>query len=479
MDTLPDPERVLAAEGYKLRRNIGEGGYGRVWMADTPGGDTVALKIVEGRDGDRTAFDRERDALVRMRNLGLVSEHLVPVDDIEIHEEHGFLSYTMPLADDVSGNPVIDRDAYKARTLAEEISRRGRIPVPECVAVCKRVLGAVKALHDKGFIHRDIKPANVIYVKGLPVLADFGLVTHEGADVSQACSPTNKPPEGVGAMSGDLYAVAVLLYRMATGNKAESFPSSTAGSPTEAFKRLAHVYTMAGEKVPSRRYVNAKAMEMALEWALEDKPAPASMPKRSIWNLFRRASRRKCPDQSVKDRLNRKIRDIVESAKLEARTPQGEQRCMTPEEFNEATNSVCREFERKIGYEPPLVKAACLNAEAVMAPSRRERRKLRKRATALVGGAASVYAILIGLALFFGWSQGIIAVVIAFIIGGPVFLPLALVVGGITAAVIAIKLLFSKDDPKATADQAVKVLLEGVDAAVVALWAKYGDQLSV
>jgi len=77
-----------------------------------------------------------------------------------------------------------------------------------------------------------------------------------------------------------------------------------------------------------------------------------------------------------------------------------------------------------------------------------------------------------------GWGQGFIQSVIAFLIGGPVLWPIALVVGGVTLVAIAAKMYFSKETPAETAERAVNVLLKGVEGAIEALWPDYGEYLS-
>lgn len=479
----PTPEQILAAEGYRLHRQIDEGGYGRVWMADVPGGDLRALKIVECKVGDKTAFERERRAMERVRTLTLNCEFLVPVEDLEVHEEHGFLSYTMPLADDMNGHPVADRAAYRPRTLDTELKKHGRLSVQECVTVTKRVLAALKVLHAKRLIHRDIKPGNVIYLEGKPVLADFGLATHEGIDVSQVSSPSNMPPEGVGAATGDLQAVGVLLYRLATGNPAERFPSPGTHIRDAEFPRLLRVFTMAGETDPSMRYINAQAMELALDWVLEKPPRKKrrdKVPKKS-WLARLLASRQeKEADPPGMTRFKEHVRNIVEAGRLEAVAQSNPQRdYMDQASFSPVVGGVCLEFERRVGHEPPIVKAACLMAQAAMEPDKARREQFVKQAAAVSGGATGIAMVIAGIGMALGWSQGMIHAAIAAFVGVHLLGPIAWIVGGLTLTGVAGLLLFKKDNPKARAENAERVLISGVDEAIEHLWPKYGEQLSL
>lgn len=477
----PTPKTVLTGEGYRLYREIGKGGYGRVWMAEVPGGDLRALKIVEVKNGDTTAFERERSALERVRDLSLSSEFMVPIDDVEIHTAHGFLSYTMPLADDLSGHHIANRDGYRPRSLETELKKHGRLPIKDCIAVTKRILGAVKVLHSKGLIHRDIKPGNVIFLNGHAVLADFGLVTHEGSDISQVCSPSNKPPEGVGAAAGDLRAVGVLLYRLATGNPAEHFPSPVYDIHDPAFPKLSRVFTMAGEDEPSNRYINARAMELALDRVLIKPRKEIPAQSRKLWHPTWKAPKRsEAPDTPGMLKFKTHIRNIVEAGRLDATAQSKPQRdYMNQDEFSKVVANVCLAFERRIGHEPELLIKACLMAQATMEPDKVRREALIKDAAALSGGVSGIGMVITGIGLALGWGQGVIHAVIVFFTGSSLSGPIGWIVGGLTIATIGGYLYFSKASPKASAERAEKALIAGADAAIGELWGRYGDQLSL
>ena len=62
------------------------------------------------------------------------------------------------------------------RTLRHEVRTRGRLPVAECVRIGLALTTALEHLHQHGLVHRDVKPSNVVFVQGVPKLADIGLV---------------------------------------------------------------------------------------------------------------------------------------------------------------------------------------------------------------------------------------------------------------------------------------------------------------
>src|SRR5439155_8074951 len=92
---------------------------------------------------------------------------------------------------------------YTPKTIRSEISRRGRLPFEECLQLSLSLTAALSHLHKGGLVHRDIKPSNIIFVNGIPKLADIGLV----ADASDAKSYVGTegfiPPEGPGTPQAD------------------------------------------------------------------------------------------------------------------------------------------------------------------------------------------------------------------------------------------------------------------------------------
>src|SRR5207253_9520827 len=95
--------------------------------------------------------------------------------------------------------------SYTPRTLSTELARRGRLAVNECIEIGLRLASALEHLHGHKLVHRDVKPANIIFVGGVPKLADIGLV----AEVSEARSYVGTegyiPPEGPGTVQADIY----------------------------------------------------------------------------------------------------------------------------------------------------------------------------------------------------------------------------------------------------------------------------------
>ena len=206
---------------YKLLEQIGEGGFGVVWMAEQeePVRRRVALKIIKAGMDTRQVlarFDAERQALAMMehRNIARVFDGGAT--------DTGRPYFVMEL---VKGIPITTYcDANK-------LSTRDRLAL--FIQVCQ----AVQHAHQKGIIHRDLKPSNILVREqdGAPVpkVIDFGVAKATQARLTERTlftglhqmigTPAYMSPEqaGLGALDidtrSDIYALGALLYELLTG----------------------------------------------------------------------------------------------------------------------------------------------------------------------------------------------------------------------------------------------------------------------
>jgi len=175
-------------------------------MLDRP----VALKVL----AEHFAGDEEfRERFVREARLAarFVHPNVVQVYDV---------------GEDARG-PFIVMEYVEGDTLADELRRRGRLPVAEVVRIGLQVCAALEAAHAQQLVHRDIKPQNILLQpNGHVKIADFG-IARSLATTSQTAlgtvlgtagylAPEQARGEQVTA-AADLYSLGVVLYEVLTG----------------------------------------------------------------------------------------------------------------------------------------------------------------------------------------------------------------------------------------------------------------------
>jgi serine/threonine protein kinase len=234
---------------YKLLQQIGEGGFGIVYMAEQerPVRRKVALKILKaGMDTKEiiARFESERQALALMDHpniakvldggaipLGIsdcglrIDESQAasnPQSEIRIPQSSGRPYFVMEL---VRGQPIT------------EFCDDNRLPLEDRLKLFIQVCQAVQHAHQKGIIHRDIKPTNVMVTlhghRPVPKVIDFGIAKAMSQQLTERTlftaygqmvgTPAYMSPEQA-AISGldidtrsDVYSLGVLLYELLTG----------------------------------------------------------------------------------------------------------------------------------------------------------------------------------------------------------------------------------------------------------------------
>ncbi|HZO85889.1 MAG TPA: protein kinase, partial [Verrucomicrobiae bacterium] len=139
-----------------------------------------------------------------------------------------------------------------------------RLPATECFAIGAALTRALEHLHGYGLVHRDIKPSNVIFVHGVPKLADIGLVSAVDTSASFVGTEGFVPPEGPGTVQADLYSLGKVLYEISTGRDRKDFPKlpdDIENLPdARALLELNEVTLKACDSELNRRYASAQAM---------------------------------------------------------------------------------------------------------------------------------------------------------------------------------------------------------------------------
>ncbi|MGB7326341.1 MAG: serine/threonine-protein kinase, partial [Rubripirellula sp.] len=206
---------------YKLMEQIGEGGFGLVFVAEQsqPVRRRVAFKIVKPGLGSKEViarFEAERQAVALMNH-----PNIAQVFDAGVTTDH---------------RPYFAMELVRGLAITEFCDKQ-QMSVRERLSLMVDVCSAVHHAHQKGVIHRDIKPSNVMVTlhDGKPVakVIDFGVAKAIGEKLTDKTiytrfyamigTPLYMSPEQA-EMSGldidtrsDIYSLGVLLYEMLAG----------------------------------------------------------------------------------------------------------------------------------------------------------------------------------------------------------------------------------------------------------------------
>lgn len=226
---------------HELVRRIGGGSYGDVWLARTTVGTWRAVKVVfRDRFNDSRPYEREFHGIQRFEPLSRGNEAFMDILQIGRNDAAGYFYYVMELADDagqgrsdeckmLKADPPTSSTfflphSYVPKSLAKVLLQRARLPVSECLELGLTLNLGLAHLHKAGLIHRDIKPSNIIFVGGVPKLADIGLVIELAEARSFVGTEGFIPPEGPNSPQSDLYSLGKVLYEAGMGKDRKDFP---------------------------------------------------------------------------------------------------------------------------------------------------------------------------------------------------------------------------------------------------------------
>jgi serine/threonine-protein kinase len=213
-ETPSDADRLPDRIGpYRIVREIGRGGMGRVYLAEHRGEDFVRQVAVKRLDEGRASSSSARRFRDEVKFLAAL-------------EHPGIARF-------IDGGRADDGSAYLALEYVEGTdllshARDRDLPVDERLRLFLEVLAAVEFAHARHIVHRDLKPGNVLVgTDGRPKLLDFGIsklldetdspavTTHtEGRALTPAyASPEQIRGEQVTTAS-DVYSLGVMLYEL-------------------------------------------------------------------------------------------------------------------------------------------------------------------------------------------------------------------------------------------------------------------------
>lgn len=195
--------------GYTLRKRLGAGGYGEVWLADAPGGLQKAVKLIYGTV-DQSQATSELRSLQRIRQV--YHPFLLSVERIEIVDSQ------VIIVTELAESSLLDRFEQCRRKGALGIERAQLLDLMRDAADALDFLSQKHALQ-----HLDVKPGNLLIIADRIKVADFGLIKDlhdQNQSLVSGLTPTYSAPEvfdGRPDYRSDQYSLAIVYMEMLAG----------------------------------------------------------------------------------------------------------------------------------------------------------------------------------------------------------------------------------------------------------------------
>ncbi len=311
VDTVFENELPTTIGRYQVKRILGQGGMGVVYLAqqENPRRD-VAVKVIRSGIMNRELvrrFELEAAVLGRLKHPGIAKIHEAGVYD-----------------DGSGGRPFFAMDYVDGPSIME-FARQHALNVRDRLRMFIQICGAIHHAHQRGVIHRDLKPGNILVASdGQPLILDFGVARATDSDLQFTTLQTGlgqligtlpyMSPEQVTGRGqdvdtrSDVYALGVIAYELLTGEQpfdikgrtvliAAKIISEIDPLPLTSYDRqlrgdLNTIVLKAMSKEPDRRYPSAAALADDVQRYLNEEPIVAR-PATMIYQFRKFAQRNK------------------------------------------------------------------------------------------------------------------------------------------------------------------------------------------
>ncbi|WP_035846887.1 protein kinase domain-containing protein [Kitasatospora azatica] len=220
-----DPEAIGP---YRLLARLGVGGMGRVYLARSAGGRTVAVKVVRPElAGDPEFLTRFAREVAAARAVD--GKYTAPVVDAEV----------------AGALPWLATSYVLGPSLSEAVGEHGPLPEHSVRALGAGLAQALAAVHAAGLVHRDLKPSNVLLAADGPRVIDFGIARALDGDQTTRTgivvgSPGYMSPEQAAGQpmgpAGDVFSLGSVLLYAAAGHG----PFESESGPAAQLYRVVH-----------------------------------------------------------------------------------------------------------------------------------------------------------------------------------------------------------------------------------------------
>jgi serine/threonine protein kinase len=277
MDTLKMTER----SPYEIKRKIGEGGMGAVYLAfDRKLNREVAIKVLRFDPALKISEEKKREIELRFHKEAQAAARLNHPNIVSIYH-----------VGQSKGQPFIVMEFLKGKSLDKFINEDKKLPLDFVLEVMIQVCDALEFAHQSGIVHRDIKPDNIVVLEdGRVKITDFGIARIEDSDLMKTRmgtflgSPAYSAPEQLKDFRNvdgraDIFSVGVILYQLLIGRLPFSGTSTT-----EIISRIISSIP------PSPRALNSAIpikLEKAIEKALAKEPANRFQRAKEMGDILR------------------------------------------------------------------------------------------------------------------------------------------------------------------------------------------------
>jgi serine/threonine protein kinase len=197
-------------DGYRLLGRLGEGGQGRVFLAEGPDGGRVALKVLLPEvASDPATRARIADQLELTRHLPEAAVVRLFVARVDAEP------------------PYLVSEYVPGPSPADRVRGAGPLAGPALDGLMTRALDALAAIHRAGVVHNDLKPANILLGPDGPRFADFDLAlrigtrdptaNEDGVMGSAAFLAPERLDAGPAIRASDVFAWAATMVYAGTG----------------------------------------------------------------------------------------------------------------------------------------------------------------------------------------------------------------------------------------------------------------------
>jgi serine/threonine-protein kinase len=206
---------------YRLGKKLGEGAFGRVFIARDTGLDRdVALKFLRAHHVSNPQvverFLQEARSAAKLSHPGIVT----------VYE----------LGTGRDGTVFIAMELLRGESLNDRLRRMGRLPPDAALEICRQIASVLEAAHQAGIVHRDLKPDNIFLAVDSTMpggervkVLDFGIAKLAARQTTAIQTgslvlgtPRYMSPEQCSSSANvdhrsDIYALGCILYELVCG----------------------------------------------------------------------------------------------------------------------------------------------------------------------------------------------------------------------------------------------------------------------